>query len=76
MIKLILNINYHDTLSILFMGQYIYEERKEIFIMYERSVIIIKLLWHSYLVHSLRNWTMKLSLLENRSFVPALNPII
>jgi hypothetical protein len=55
MIKLILNINYHDTLSILFMGQYIYEERKEIFIMYERSVIIIKLLWHSYLVHSLRN---------------------
>jgi hypothetical protein len=42
------------------MWQGIYEERRESFIIYERSLITMKLLWHSYLVLNLSTRVMKL----------------
>jgi hypothetical protein len=55
-----MNINYHATSPILLMWQGIYEERRESFIICERSFITMKLLWHNYLVPSLSTRVMKL----------------
>jgi hypothetical protein len=49
--KVFISINYHVTSPILLIWQGIYEKkRREGFIICERSSIIMKLLWRSYLV--------------------------
>jgi hypothetical protein len=54
-------INYHVTSSFLLnVARYLWGERSESFIICEGSVIIMKLMWHGYLVPNLGNYAMKL----------------